>query len=412
MSNNKQNTHTEAREPQPPQGVGIAHTVAHGPGAIIQDMQGDDGMFNNGPGHCERITLSVNCNKNSPVTMACRTDVIVHGVILDAIIDTGAVRTMISNKIYEKFKNLLGVMEVTEISLHSASGNECKILREVQLNFVLRGLQYTQKAIVADMGHIELLLGMDFLYRSGATIDLKNKELLLPDQVVPLRSHKLTHAFPVRLNNTSNVMRNREGALCCECKGWPEHTPALFESMSDMGRDIALVDAIVTPRNGKFTIPVRNHSSLNESFMSGLYIGSLAQIDTEHGEGGECLAIYAPAIFDQVENPTLSPRRPHAMGCVCATIENSMLSKQNCEGSFTAPLTATQQPNENVAAVSFAKGRKSCDNGRIHVSKTNLAIKTQPGARTTECPEHLQCVLPEGGLTSQQRREATALCGP
>jgi hypothetical protein len=188
---------------------------------------------------------------------------------------------MISSKIYEKFKNLLGVMEVTDISLHSASGNRCKILGEVQLNFVLRGKNYSQKAVVADMGHIELLLGMDFLYGCGATIDLKNKELLLPNHVVPLRSHKLTRAFPVRISNTALIASMKERALCCDCTGWPDNTPALFESMVIMDNDIALVDAIVLPKAGQFIIPVRNHSSLTEQLDDGLYIGSLTQVDTD-----------------------------------------------------------------------------------------------------------------------------------
>ena len=153
-----------------PQGEDNTHITARPKGAVNQYIQdpvteaggeaGSDGLTLpvsiNSPGNCERIALSVNCQRNSPITVACRADVVVQGVIIDAIIDTGAVRTMISSKIYEKLKNLLGVMEVTDISLNSASGNRCTILGEVQLNFALRGKNYSQKAVVAEMGHIEL----------------------------------------------------------------------------------------------------------------------------------------------------------------------------------------------------------------------------------------------------------------
>jgi hypothetical protein len=68
---------------------------------------------------------------------------------LDAIIDTGAVRTMLSYAVYEKFKRLLGVLDLTDVTLLSASGDICKVAGEVTLPFQLRGVSYTQKVLVA-----------------------------------------------------------------------------------------------------------------------------------------------------------------------------------------------------------------------------------------------------------------------
>jgi hypothetical protein len=62
----------------------------------------------------QKLALNVNNNKNTPSALTCRTDIQVHGVLIDCIIDTGATRTMLSHSIYEKLKNLLGVLEITE----------------------------------------------------------------------------------------------------------------------------------------------------------------------------------------------------------------------------------------------------------------------------------------------------------
>ena len=97
----------------------------------------------------QRLALNVNSNKNTPSTLICRTDIQVHGVLIDCIIDTGATRTMLSHSIYEKLKNLLGVLEITEVTLLSASGDRCKLLGEILLPFQLRGVSYTQKVLVA-----------------------------------------------------------------------------------------------------------------------------------------------------------------------------------------------------------------------------------------------------------------------
>jgi predicted aspartyl protease len=342
--------------------------------------------------------------------MACRADVSVHGVTLDAMIDTGAGRTIISNKIHEKFKKLLGVMEVTQLSLHSASGNRCNIHGEVQLNIALRGKNYTQKAVVADIGHMELILGMDFLCRIGASIDLKNKALLLPNQVVPIRSHKLPCPFPVRLHKKINVACNKEMAVSCECTGWPENTPALFESMIKFGREMALVDGIVTPREGKFFVTVTNRSSLREKLDSGLYIGSLTQVDTNHDGGEECLAVYESIMIGQDGTSFQSPASPNTMANVWAMGDYTMISEQNCVGVDSAPLTVKQRfSNENVATDRSGATRKSCDNSRIRVVKPNFTDVTRSGEGTGTCPEHLLCVLPDGGLTRGQRKQAMAL---
>jgi hypothetical protein len=69
---------------------------------------------------------------------------------------------------------------------------------EIEISFCLRGVSYIQTVHIADMGHIELLLGMDFLYDHRAVIDLKNNQLLLAHQQVPMWNQRMARVLPVR----------------------------------------------------------------------------------------------------------------------------------------------------------------------------------------------------------------------
>jgi hypothetical protein len=142
--------------------------------------------------------------------------------------------------IYKQLKKMLGVLEITEVMLLSVSRDRCKVMREIVLPFQLRGVSYTQKVLVAKMGVIDLLLGVDFLYKNGAVIDLQNSQLLLPDQKVPICSHKLTSFFPVKLAKRSKVGAWRLNGVSSSCDNWPDGQPVLFESMVILGREVAL----------------------------------------------------------------------------------------------------------------------------------------------------------------------------
>ena len=110
------------------------------------------------------MALSAGPSKSTPHNYTCKTVVQVHRVLVVAIVDTGAVRTMLSHAVYLQMQDLLGPLSPTDVVLLSASDNQCKILGEVDLPFTMKGHPYEQTALVADMGPIQLLLGLDFLY--------------------------------------------------------------------------------------------------------------------------------------------------------------------------------------------------------------------------------------------------------
>ena len=349
-----------------------------------------------------RLALNVNNDQNTHGTRSCRADVLVHNVVLDAIIDTGAVRTMLSYAVYEKFRRLLGVLDLTDVTLMSASGDKCKLAGEVTLPFQLRGVSYTQKVLVAHMKSIELLVGMDFLYKSGAVIDLQNNQLLLPNQRIPLRSRRLAGALPVRLSIKNRVGPWREGGLACICENWPDGQPALFESMVNVGREIAFADAVVEPVKGCFTLPLRNYTSSPAKLEGGLCIGSLTQIATHITDGVECLAIFEPSIVnlhgpgieESKLGPVWAPRGPGDDGSdICM---DGMRSPLNCEAAG-GPLSTAAADKCDDASVGGELESCGVRMGQP-VDSTFLRDSNPRGAALRAgCPEHIVCALPEGG---------------
>ena len=61
---------------------------------------------------------------------ACRTTVIFYTEAIDAVIDTGAAKTLISSKAFDKLSIHDKTLKPTNLVLRSASGNNCKILGE------------------------------------------------------------------------------------------------------------------------------------------------------------------------------------------------------------------------------------------------------------------------------------------
>ena len=96
------------------------------------------------------------CGTNGAV--ACRTSVMIKGKVLDAIIDTGASRTLLSKAAFDRLNLADKTLKPTTLVLRSASGNNCQLLGETTLNFSLQGVTYQQPVMVAKMDHLEMLL--------------------------------------------------------------------------------------------------------------------------------------------------------------------------------------------------------------------------------------------------------------
>ncbi|MES9879305.1 MAG: reverse transcriptase family protein, partial [Sedimenticola sp.] len=110
--------------------------------------------------------------------------VCVEGIKLEAVVDTAAQVTLISDQVYHRFKDKPPVIK--NISLNTA-GRQMKlpgaIIGPVKLK--LGKVQYLEKVYVAPIED-EMLLGLDFLQKHQVNINLPQAVLQLPSEIIPM----------------------------------------------------------------------------------------------------------------------------------------------------------------------------------------------------------------------------------
>ena len=79
---------------------------------------------------------------------------------IDAIIDTGAARTMLTFALYKKLEADLPSLRACKANLRGAGGELCDVQGEVELHFLLEGVPYLHTVIVSIMSCVEMLLGI------------------------------------------------------------------------------------------------------------------------------------------------------------------------------------------------------------------------------------------------------------
>ncbi len=105
-------------------------------------------------------------------TPSCSIQIRIEGQALNALLDTGAGRTLINSRVYERYKDQFPIKGPANAMLTGASGTSLTLHGTAFITFGLCGLLYTYPFIVADIGGIDALLGMDFLRSVRAEIDL------------------------------------------------------------------------------------------------------------------------------------------------------------------------------------------------------------------------------------------------
>ena len=156
------------------------------------------------------VVYSLTKSDNKSAT--CRTTVVVAGRALDALIDTGASKTLLSKAAYDRLAGELGPLQPTSALLHLASGNHCSLAGELELPFKMQGSEYKHRVLVSRMAYLEMLLGVDFLYSHGAKIDLAAGTLTLEKGTCKTRNSKLQEPYFVRMCGNSHV-KSKTGVL-------------------------------------------------------------------------------------------------------------------------------------------------------------------------------------------------------
>ena len=84
-------------------------------------------------------------------------------------------------------------------NLRGAGGEPCDVKGEIELQFFLEDTPYNNTVIVSDMPCIEMLIGIDFVYRNGALIDCQFGRMIIKHQNITIRSYGSNTLFSVRV---------------------------------------------------------------------------------------------------------------------------------------------------------------------------------------------------------------------
>ncbi|XP_077508039.1 uncharacterized protein LOC144119243 [Amblyomma americanum] len=96
-------------------------------------------------------------------------EVLVEGVPVHALIDTGAAVSIISRNLCRKLKEV--TMPLSEISLRTASADPIRPLAACTARLIIQGLSYTIEFFVLARSSHDIILGWDFLSAHHAIID-------------------------------------------------------------------------------------------------------------------------------------------------------------------------------------------------------------------------------------------------
>ena len=310
--------------------------------------------------------------------VACRTTAVVQGHALDAVIDTGAARTMVSKAVLDTLQVDMTQLKPTNVILRSASGDNCKVTGQIDLSFHLQGQPYKHNVFVSEMKHIDMLLGIDFLYTHGAKIDLEASILWLQNKPVDICSTRLAEPLPVRLGKTSYIRGGVGKILTCNVDMSVGNKPGLFETCLVTDSNIKLDECLVTvDSDGKIYLPIENHSTIACNLPEGQLIGCITMLQ------------------DNEEQNVLNLSE-----CVQQNLQKEsegVWHMETADSGFVradSGLCVVQPQGETPESV--------C------VVEDAAAATAVPAVHGQECPPFLQNLVPVDGCSPQKQKEAAA----
>ena len=227
----------------------------------------------------------------------CKTMVTVHGIGVDSLIDTGATCTMLSYTAYDRINSYMKLqLDSTTRSFHGATGTNLKIYGKViDLPIMLGGQIFPTDAIVCDLVGMECLLGMDFLKKHHAVVDIGQSTITLRGPTSAVTEFK----EPDSIGSYAVVMHNTTipGGQTTEVKirhKWESHeTVGVFEPLVSMGDYIYISSQLIHPEKDCSSICVENRSEVTVTVPRSQILGVVDQISQAKTENHEVVyAVY------------------------------------------------------------------------------------------------------------------------
>ena len=187
----------------------------------------------------------------------------VCGVTIDMLVDTGSSVTLIDKTVFHEIEcSARPTLLQSNSTLKAVNGEPLDVCGEMDIALGIQGRLYTQETIVADMGGLQGVLGLDFMLNQNGVLDLTKDIIRLNGVAVFMRRGDLRSCAHVCASEDVIIGPRQEAIVWANAERgaslFPSQTgmvePRCYEGLGDLIIGRALID---TSAAG-FPLPVLN----------------------------------------------------------------------------------------------------------------------------------------------------------
>ena len=212
----------------------------------------------------------------------------VEDIKIDFLLDTGAECTLIHERKWKEIrkKNALKYELQPSNMLEMADGSGMEVVGEFKGDITIGTSNFTGKIIVAKLGRLQGVLGLDFLEKAEATINLQSGEVDLPTQTVIMHKNNAPQYCKISVQETYRIPSGSEILVEGHVKvphGKEQEcvSPTIGEVeglKSWQKKGIRVARSVVSPKGNRIPLSVINLSDGVVTLAKGETVGWLCPI--------------------------------------------------------------------------------------------------------------------------------------
>lgn len=254
-------------------------------------------------------------------------DVKVNNTSIDMLVDTGADVTLISSKLYFDLGFKKSVLKPVSRKLTTADGDPMEILGMIIIPMLFSEQIIVHPVIVANLGELDGILGIDFLSQNKVSIDTANGVLRSPyfEEVILHKDNAGTETCArVHLTETVHIPPHSEMFVKGEIQGhYPGSLEGCIEPLDEFrGSDKLLMPkSVVKTAKSDVIFSVLNPTPDRKILKKNVQVASIVPVDS--------ITIYKAKDSDN-DNPTSRKSIPDHLRVLVENVSPKLSQEQRC----------------------------------------------------------------------------------
>ena len=206
------------------------------------------------------------------------------------LVDSGSVISVIPRELYEGMGPGRPKLSPMKRKLKVANGETMPVLGKAMFAVTIAGQRYKEGFVVAEQQNSQPILGMKFLQKHGAQLDMTKGWIYLHGRAVPLYTKDDVMCARLGLDEPVSIPANAEVLMEVCVKGeWKEGEEGLIEpfNMSVKPSCVAVPRTVVKVSKGKVTLPITNFGGRQVEVRKGTIMASLCKVERVHEDKGD-----------------------------------------------------------------------------------------------------------------------------